>query len=482
MNAALIIDGRDIQASTGATFSRQDPITGQTVTVAAAASVEDARAAVESASRAFSSWSKTGPNQRRDILLKAAELLTERVPDFIGVLTRETGASDGWARFNVHLAIGMFKEAASITTHVKGEIIPADKPGAFCMAIRRPAGVVLSIAPWNAPVILAVRSFVTALACGNTVVLKASESSPGTQILLGQLLRDAGLPAGVLNVITNAPADAAVIGETLISHPAVRRVNFTGSTKTGRIVAAIAARHLKPVLLELGGKAPMIVLADADVDNAVRAAVFGAFMHQGQICMSTERIVVDRSIADQFADKLAARSNTLNAASASERARTLGSLISRESATRAEALVKDAVQKGARVLCGGTVDGIVMNATVLDAVTPEMKIYHEESFAPIVCLLRVGTVEEAIRVSNDTEYGLSSSIFTRDIKLALEIAQQLDFGCCHINGPSVYDEAQMPLGGMKASGYGRFGGQPGINEFTEVQWVSIEDPAQPYPL
>jgi acyl-CoA reductase-like NAD-dependent aldehyde dehydrogenase len=457
-------------------------MTGKTVTVAAAASVEDARASVDSAARAFPSWSKSGPSGRRDILLKAAELLHERSSLFSDVMVAETGASESWARFNVHLACGILKEAASITTHVKGEIIPADKPGSFCMAVRRPAGVVVSIAPWNAPVILAVRGFVTALACGNTVVLKASESTPGTQFLLGLLLRDAGLPAGVLNVITNAPEDAAKIGEALIGHPAVRRVNFTGSTRTGRIVAETAARYLKPVLLELGGKAPMIVLADADIDNAVRAAAFGAFMHQGQICMSTERIVIDDKVADQFAQKLAAKSNAVNAGSPGDKTCALGSLISRDAALRAVVLVKDAVDKGAKLLCGGDVEGTVMSATVLDAVTAEMKIYYDESFAPVVCLVRVNSVDEAIHVSNDTEYGLSSSIFTRDIKLALDIAQQLEFGCCHINGPSVYDEAQMPLGGMKASGYGRFGGQPGVNEFTEVQWVSIEDPAQLYPL
>jgi acyl-CoA reductase-like NAD-dependent aldehyde dehydrogenase len=482
MDAALLIEGRETAASTGATFIRQNPMTGKTVTVAAAASVEDARASVDSAARAFPSWSKSGPSGRRDILLKAAELLHERSSLFSDVMVAETGASESWARFNVHLACGILKEAASITTHVKGEIIPADKPGSFCMAVRRPAGVVVSIAPWNAPVILAVRGFVTALACGNTVVLKASESTPGTQFLLGLLLRDAGLPAGVLNVITNAPEDAAKIGEALIGHPAVRRVNFTGSTRTGRIVAETAARYLKPVLLELGGKAPMIVLADADIDNAVRAAAFGAFMHQGQICMSTERIVIDDKVADQFAQKLAAKSNAVNAGSPGDKTCALGSLISRDAALRAVVLVKDAVDKGAKLLCGGDVEGTVMSATVLDAVTAEMKIYYDESFAPVVCLVRVNSVDEAIHVSNDTEYGLSSSIFTRDIKLALDIAQQLEFGCCHINGPSVYDEAQMPLGGMKASGYGRFGGQPGVNEFTEVQWVSIEDPAQLYPL
>ena len=482
MNAALIIDNIETPATGGATFQRKDPSTGQPVTTAAAATVADAIKAVDSAAAAFKTWSKSGPSQRRNILFKAAELVHSRAGDFAKIMLAETGASESWGRFNVHLAQGMLREAASLTTHIRGEIIPADKPGAICMAIRRPAGVVVSLAPWNAPIILAVRSFATALACGNTVVLKASESSPGTQYLLGQVMRDAGLPPGVLNLITNAPADAAQIGEALISHPAVRRVNFTGSTRTGRLVAETAARYLKPVLLELGGKAPFLVLADADIDNAVRAAAFGSFMHAGQICMSTERVVIDSQVADEFARKLAAKADSLTATASEHSAGAIGCLISKESALRSEELVRDAVQKGAQLLAGGKAEGTRMSATVLDAVTPAMKIYYEESFAPIVSLIRVSSVDEAVRIANDTEYGLSSAIFTRDVKLALDIAAQLDFGCCHINGPSVYDEAQMPLGGMKASGYGRFGGQPGVNEFTEVQWVSIEDPAQHYPI
>jgi len=482
MKTSLIIDNTDQPASGGATFVRSDPNTGQAVTEAAAAGVEDVRHAIESSAAALRNWSMGGPTARRDLLLKAAELLHERNDELSDLMVRETGASASWAKFNTHLAYDMLREAASLTTHIKGEVIPADKPGSFCMAIRRPAGVVVSIAPWNAPIILAVRSFATALACGNTVVLKASESSPGTQYLLARILCDAGLSPGVLNFITNAPADAAKIGEALISHPAVRRVNFTGSTKTGRIVAETAARYLKPVLLELGGKAPLLILGDADVDNAVRAAAFGAFMHQGQICMSTERIVIDSSVADDFVDKLAKRASNYQIRPPGEAGFALGSMVSCDAASRSEDLVKDAVAKGAKLLAGGNVRGATMSATVLDEVTPRMKVYYEESFAPIVCVVRVAGVEEAVRVANDTEYGLSSAIFSRDIKLALEIAQRLDFGCCHINGPSVYDEAHMPLGGMKASGYGRFGGQPGINEFTDIQWISIEDPNQHYPM
>jgi acyl-CoA reductase-like NAD-dependent aldehyde dehydrogenase len=483
MHTSLLIDNVALPAARGATFSRRNPVSGEIVTTAAAAAPEDAKAAVASCAAAFPSWSRTAPAHRRDLLLQAAALLDDRSDRLIEAMIAETGASRPWANFNVRLAAGMLREAAGMTTQVKGEVIPSNKPGSFSMALRRPAGVVLSIAPWNAPVILSVRSFCTALACGNTVVLKASEISPATQYLLARIMIDAGLPPGVLNFITHAPADAAAVVERMIADPAVRRVNFTGSTATGRAVAAVCARYLKPVLLELGGKAPMLVLEDAPIDDAARAALFGAFIHQGQVCMSTERIVVHEKVADAFVQRLSQLAAGLRAADpAGPDPAPLGALVDESAARRVQALIDDAVAKGATPCVAGHCDGAVMSATVLDHVTPGMQIYHEESFGPVACIVRVSDVAEAVEVANDTEYGLSASIFTRDVGLALDLASRLDFGCCHINGPTVHDEAQMPLGGVKASGYGRFGGLPGVHEFTEVQWVSIEDPAQHYPI
>ena len=482
MDVALLIDNNRASALDGGTAIRNNPVTGAAVTTFVAAKAQDAIKAVESCAKAFPDWANTGPNQRRDILLRAAQFLEERADSFIESMIGETGASMPWVKFNVKLAAGMMREAASITTHVKGEIIPADKPGSYSFAFRRPVGVVLSIVPWNAPVILAVRAFGTALACGNTVVLKASENSPGTQFKLAQVMIDAGLPPGVMNFITHTRDDAAAVVEAMIAHPSVHRVNFTGSTATGRIVAAMGAKYLKPVLLELGGKAPLLVLDDADIDNAVRAAAFGAYMHQGQICMSTERIVLDHKIADQFSSKMKKKVKSLSAGDPMKSNASLGSLISKEAAMRVDGLIDDAVSKGAEALVRGGVEGAIMQPALLDKVTPKMKIYYEESFGPVTCMVRVNGVEEAIRVANDTEYGLKAAIFSRDVKKAMEIARRLEFGCCHINGPTVYDEAQMPLGGMKASGHGRFGGHAGINEFTEVHWVSVEDPAQHYPI
>ncbi len=483
MDTKLLIGAHDVDASNGATFERNNPVTNEVSTRASASTVADARAAADAAAAAFPAWSSLGPNERRSVLLRAADLFEARAADFIEAMRRETGATAGWAGFNVKLAAGMWREAGAITTQIGGEIIPSDKPGCFAMALRQPAGVVLGIAPWNAPVILGSRAIAGPLACGNTVVLKASEMCPQTHRLIGEILREAGLPAGAVNVVTNSPADAPQIVEALIAHPAVRRINFTGSTRVGKVIAGLAAPLLKPVLLELGGKAPLVLLDDADIDAAVNAAAFGAFMNQGQICMSTERIVVDETIADAFVSKFAAKANALPFGDPSGNV-VLGSLIGAEAAQHVDGLIEDAVSKGASLVAGDRTKtkGAIMPAMILDKVTSAMRIYSEESFGPVVCVIRVKGVDDAVHVANDSEYGLSSAVFGRDVMRALEVAKRIDSGMCHINGPTVHDEAQMPFGGVKGSGYGRFGGKAGIDAFTELRWITIEDPNQHYPF
>lgn len=478
----LLIANEDQQATGGGTFERRNPISGEIATRAAAATVEDAQRAADAAAAAFPVWSKTGPRERRKILLKAADVLESKGPLFAAVMGAEIGATAGWAMFNVMLAADMLREAASLVTQIKGEIVPSDRPGSTAMAIRQPAGVVLAMAPWNAPVILGVRSLATPLACGNTVVMKTSELCPRTHRLIVECLLEAGLPRGALNAVSNAPADAGEIVETLIAHPAVRRVNFTGSTRVGRIIGEKAGRHLKPALLELGGKAPFIVLDDADLDEAVAAAAFGAYMNQGQICMSTERIVVLDGVAEAFVAKLAAKAKTLVAGDPTIGQTPLGSVVDASAGQRIEQLVKDAVDKGAVLAAGGGIDGTLVDAILLDKVTPSMRIYGEESFGPVVTVVRVGSVDEAVRVANDTEYGLAAAVFGKDVNRALAVGRRIESGICHINGPTVHDEAQMPFGGVKASGYGRFGGNWGIAEFTELRWVSVQDGPVHYPI
>jgi benzaldehyde dehydrogenase (NAD) len=350
------------------------------------------------------------------------------------------------------------------------------------MGVRQPAGVVLGIAPWNAPVILAVRAIALPLACGNTVVLKGSEVSPATHGLIIEALQEAGLPKGVVNFVTNAPADAGAVVEAMIAHPAVRRVNFTGSTHVGRIIAQTCATHLKPAVLELGGKAPLLVLADADIDAAVDGAAFGAFANSGQICMSTERIIVDETIADAFVAKLAAKAASLPLGDPRKGPAVLGSVVDMRTVERCNHLIDDALTKGARLLCGGKADSTLMPATLLDHVTPDMLIYAEESFGPVKGIVRVSGDDAAVACANDNAYGLASAVFSRDVARAMNVARRIESGICHINGPTVHDEAQMPFGGVKASGFGRFGGRAGVAEFTELRWMTVQTTPRHYPF
>ncbi|WP_082021255.1 aldehyde dehydrogenase family protein [Chromohalobacter japonicus] len=361
-------------------------------------------------------------------------------------------------------------------------VIPSNVPDSLAMGVRVPCGVVVGIAPWNAPIILGTRAIATPLACGNTVILKASEQCPATHHLIGEVLVEAGLGDGIVNVVTNAPPQAAEVVEALIEHPAVRRINFTGSTNVGRIIAEKAAHHLKPVLLELGGKAPFVVLEDADLDAAVEAAAFGAFFNQGQICMSTERLIVVDAVADAFVEKLARKAETLRAGDPREDGNPLGTLINREAGEKLNGLLDDAQQHGARLACGGKAEGVIMQPTVVDGVTPAMRLYGEESFGPVVAMMRVKDEEDALRVANDSEYGLSAAVFSRDTARAMRVAQRVESGICHINGPTVHDEPQMPFGGVKSSGYGRFGGKAGIEEFTELRWMTMQLGPRHYPI
>ncbi|WP_025290674.1 aldehyde dehydrogenase [Sphingomonas sanxanigenens] len=466
---------------TRATFDRLNPVTGAVATTAPAATVADADAAVSAAAAAFPAWSALGPNARRAALGKAADALAARADQFVDAMMGEIGATEGWARFNLMLGVSMVREAAALTTQIGGEVIPSDKPGCIAMAIREPVGVLLGIAPWNAPIILGVRAVATPLACGNTVVLKASEQCPRTHSLIAEAF-DEALPKGAVSIVTNAPQDAPAIVGALIDNPHIRRINFTGSTAVGKIIARRAAEHLKPVLLELGGKAPLIVLEDADLDEAVKAAAFGAFMNQGQICMSTERIIVVEAVADAFVARFQAKVASMPVGDPRAGKTPLGAVVDRKTVDHVRSLIADAVGAGAVQVNGGEANGVLMPAHVIDRVTPAMKLFRDESFGPVVGVIRARDEAHAIELANDTEYGLSAAVFTRDTARGLRVARQIKSGICHVNGPTVHDEAQMPFGGVKASGYGRFGGKAGIDAFTELRWITIETEPGHYPI
>ncbi|MGA0542609.1 aldehyde dehydrogenase [Neotabrizicola sp. VNH66] len=483
MDTLLYIDNEARGATDNATFARRSPVTGEVVTQGAAAKPEDALAAIDSAQRAFATWSQTGPGQRRVLLMRAADEIEKRTEDFVVAMKGEVGAGELWARFNVMLAANVFREAAAMTTQIQGRTIPSDKPGTLSMTVRQPVGVILSIVPWNGPIVLAARAIAYPLMCGNTVVFRASETSPKTHALVAEAVYAAGFPAGTLNFVTNDPKDAPEVIESMIAHPAVRRVNFTGSTNVGRIIGEKCGRHLKRCILELGDKSPMVVLRDADIDGAVNATIFGAFLYQGQICMSTERVIVEDPIADAFVEKLAARAAQLQAGDPrTQAACALGPVVSQGAADRLNALLDDAVAKGAKLRSGGHADRTLMSATVLDGVTSKMRIYSEEAFGPILQVIRVKDADEAVHVANDTEYGLSAAVFGNDITRAMDVAMRIQTGSVHINGATVANEAQAPYGGTKASGWGRFDSQAVIEEFTELKWLTIEQPTQQYPL
>ncbi|MBO9580813.1 MAG: aldehyde dehydrogenase [Sphingobium sp.] len=463
-------------------FERRNPLTGDVASSAPAMGAGEMAAIAARAAGAFPAWAATGPNARRAVLMKAAAALEARADAFVEAMMNEIGATKGWALFNLGLAASMVREAAAITTQIAGEVIPSDKPGCLAMALREPVGVILGIAPWNAPIILGVRAIAVPLACGNAVILKASETCPRTHALIIEAFAEAGFPEGVVNVVTNAPADAGEVVGALIDAPEVKRINFTGSTGVGRIIARRAAEHLKPCLLELGGKAPLVVLEDADLDEAVKAAAFGAFMNQGQICMSTERIIVVEAVADAFAQKFAAKAQSMATGDPREGKTPLGAVVDQKTVNHVNALLDDALAKGAKALSGGRADSVLMPATVVDGVTSTMSLYSDESFGPIVAVIRAKDEADAIRLANDTQYGLSASVFTRDIARGLKVARQINSGICHVNGPTVHDEAQMPFGGVGASGYGRFGGKAGIDSFTELRWITIDTLPGHFPI
>jgi acyl-CoA reductase-like NAD-dependent aldehyde dehydrogenase len=476
--------GGEWVASEGGTFEVHDPFTGEVVSLAPAGTRADAERAIAAASAAFPAWSQTVPAERQRIFLKAADILESRLQDVVGHLARETGASFGFGMFQMGFVPGLLRQAAALAYAPAGQIIPSDHPGTLAMGIRKPVGVVAAIAPWNAALILSARSIAGPLALGNTVVLKPSELSPYSGGLIwGEIFAEAGLPAGVLNIVTHAPGAAAPIGDELVENPAVRRINFTGSTATGRRLAEAAGRQLKRVVLELGGSNPLIVLDDADLDYAVNASVFGAFLHQGQICMSSRRIFVERGIADEFTKRLAEKAKTLKAGDPKEHDTVIGPLINPAALAMVKGRVDAVVAQGAKVLAGGDTVGACYQATVLTDVPQDSDFAKHETFGPVVSVETVDSAEEAVARANATSYGLSAGIFTGDTDRGFALAQQLDSGIAHVNDQSVGDEPQMPFGGVKDSGWGRFGGQAVVDEFTELRWITVQSGAgHPFPF
>jgi acyl-CoA reductase-like NAD-dependent aldehyde dehydrogenase len=479
----MYIKGNWVDAHSGKKYDDMNPYTGEVFARVAVGNKEDARKAIEAASAAFSGWSHTPPEKRRELFLKAADVLEKKRNEILAILIEETGCTFAFANFQLSHTPGLLREAAAQVTTTTGEIMPANLPGAFHMAIRQPVGVVAGISPWNAPVILSTRAVAMPMAFGNTVVLKPStESAVAGGVVLAEIFHEAGFPPGVFNMVTNGPGGSDEIGEALISHPKVRRITFTGSTEVGRKLAEKAGRYLKRISLELGGKNPLIILKDADIDYAVNTAIFGSFFHQGQICMSAGEIIVEEAVYNEFIDKFVERVKKLKAGDPKREDVVVGPLVNANQLSKVKKQVDEAVKAGAKLLYGGKAEGLVYYPTVLTGVTRDMQAYIEEVFGPVAVVIPVKDAEEAIEVANDTKYGLSAAVITGDINKGLEIAEKVESGIFHINDQTVHDEPHVPLGGCKDSGFGRFGGKVTQEEFTELRWISIQRTPREFPF
>jgi len=477
----LYIDGGWVAARDEATFPVYNPTTGADWHAVANAGWEETRAAVQAAAAAQAEWSRRPPSARAGFLLKAADILEERREDFADALVDESGSWVGKAGFEAGYAPGIFRAAAALAYQVNGEVLPSEH-GKLSLVERQPLGVVSVITPWNFPLLLSSRGSCAALAVGNTVVLKPSEETPLTGgLLLAEVMEEAGLPPGVFNVVTCARDRVEEVGDELVSNPRVRGISFTGSTAVGREIATRAGGLLKKVCLELGGKDALIVLDDADLTRAVNAATFGAFMHQGQICMSTEKIIVHEAVADAFTERFVANVKRLKTGDPREPGNVIGPVINPRQLEKIRDQVADAIEKGATLQCGGRHDGLYYEPTVLTEVGPEMRIYREETFGPVAPVIRAASLDEAVAIANDSEYGLSAGVITRDEEKGLEVARRLHTGMAHVNDSGLNDEPHVPFGGVKASGLGRHGGRASIEAFTELRWITLERGGRRYP-
>ncbi|KAE9992163.1 hypothetical protein EG327_009896 [Venturia inaequalis] len=468
----LLINGKEITSSK--TFPVVSPSTSETLWSTSSVSKAEALEAVAAAEAALPAWAKSKPNFRRDIIIRAGVLFEKRTSECHEYMMKETGAVEAFSKFNTDTAAEMFRDVAGkIALALEGEIPVCREEGTSALVLKEPYGVILGIAPWNAPYILGLRAMIYALAAGNTVVFKGSELSPRCFSVLGQVLTEAGLPAGVLNMIYHKPQDASEITTALVEHPAIKKVNFTGSTAVGSIIAGMSGKNLKPCLMELGGKASAIVCADAELSKAGMQCALGAFLHSGQVCMSTERILVHSSIISEF------RTALQGAITSVFPAHTPAVLIASAGVEKNKKLIEDAVSKGAKVTHGDhkieESSKTRMAPIVVEGVKDHMDLFHTESFGPSVSLIPFETEEEAVKMANDTDYGLSGAIFTESLGRGLRMAKQIESGAIHINSMSVHDEPNLPHGGVKKSGWGRFNSKWGLAEFLRTKTITFQE-------
>lgn len=476
----LFINGEYRPAESGKTADSLNPATGEVYATVHQAGISDANTALDAAEAGFKVWSQMPAAAREAVMMKAADVMAARQQEMMDVLVDEAGCTLLKAGFEASHTPDFVRAMAGEARRIIGETFESNLPGVFSYSIRQPLGIVLAISPFNFPLLLAMRKIGWALAAGNAVILKPSEVTPVVGLKIAEIFAEAGLPPGVLNVI---PATGGDLGDTLIADKRVKLVTFTGSTRVGAAIGAQAATHLTRFALELGGKNPLIILNDADLDYAVDTAAFSNYFHQGQICMTGSRVIVEQGIYDEFCEKFAAKVATLKVGNPREPDVVIGPLIRPTQPGFIKDQLDQAVAEGARLLTGGTFVDSFFHPTVVADVTPQMSIFRTECFGPVASVIKATDYQDALAIANDCEYGLSSAVVTNDLQKAIAISKGIEAGMCHINGPTVRDEAVVPFGGVKNSGMGgREGGRYAIEEVTEVKWVTIQQGQQQYPF
>lgn len=474
------ISGEWKEGTSGKQATIEDPFDNSEFSRVTLASKEDVNQAYAAAKSAQKQWAETTKEEKVHVLEKAIEILKENRDEVVDIIVRETGGSHLKANTEVDLALGIMNESATFPHRMEPRTEPSIIPGKENKIYRTPAGVAGVISPFNFPFHLSMRSIAPAIATGNAVVSKPDlQTAISGGAIIGKLFELAGLPKGVLNVIIT---DISEIGDYFVEHPIPNVISFTGSTAVGRHLGSLASKHLKKVALELGGNSPMVVFGDADVEQAVSAAVFGRFIHQGQVCMSSNRILVQRNIYDEFADQFVAKASALNCGDPKDPNNVIGPIINQKQIDKVMNLVNTAKQEGVNVALEGKRDGNVITPFVFTGVTNDMNIAQNEIFGPVASLIPFDTDEEGIEAANDTDYGLSAAIFTGDPEKGEELAQQIESGMVHVNDQTINDEPTTPFGGVKCSGIGRYGGEWAIDEFTTMKWVSVQKQDREYPF
>jgi len=473
------IDGSPIEVPPAALADVLNPANQRPIAKVFMGQPDHMRMAIQAAYAAKDAWGRTLAAERELILQRSADVLEAARQEVVDLLIDEAGSTFGKSQFEVSFTVNMLRAVAGEARRIGGDVIPSDIPGMMSFAIRKPLGVVAGIAPFNFPLILATKKVCLALAAGNTFVLKPSEETSLVGLKIAEIFQKAGLPAGVLNVV---PGDGPTMGPVLFSDPRVKLISFTGSTAVGKMIATECARFGKKVVLELGGKSPLIVLKDADLDYAVSTACFGVFIHQGQICMAGSRIIVESPIYEAFLEKFVAKVKTLQVGDPRDPHTVIGPLIRTSQCGLIDGKIKESVAAGARVLTGGTHEGNFYQPTVIADVKPGMAAFRDELFGPVASVVKADDAGHALKLANDTAYGLSSAVLTNDLQLAMKFALELEAGMVHINGPTVHDEITVPFGGVKDSGSGREGGRWSMDELTETKWITIQMGQRHYPF